>query len=87
MRRPKHELQKARRLHETATSQFSRHPVQTTRRNPCAKIPHLRNASPSSVTKRGSSGPDFPGAHLGEERSPVRLQRVERTVFSGRWRS
>ena len=57
MRRAPHEGQNPRRLQLKASSLSWPHSPQRSRRDPCARMPHSRKASNSSLMKRGSSAP------------------------------
>ena len=69
MRRAPHEGQNPRRLQENATGFSWAQPAQRRRRKPCARRPHSRKASNSSLTNSGRPVP-VPGLDLQRGRSP-----------------
>ena len=67
MRRPQHDGQNPRPLHEKATRISRAQPPQRKRAKPRAMTPQLRNSRSSRSTKRGSPSPPPRCARLGEK--------------------
>jgi hypothetical protein len=86
MRRAPHDGQKPRRLQLNASSVSWPHSPQRSRRKPCARMPHCRNASNSSLTNRGSCEPVLPSVCAMKSAACCCTSRYS-VVCSGRWRA
>ena len=86
MRRAPHDGQNPRRLQLKASSLSWPHSPQRSLRKPCARMPHSRKASNSSLMNRGSSAPVMASVRAMKLAACCCTRRYS-VVCSGRWRS